>query len=179
MRILFVAILALAAGTARVVAQDAAAPPPPAAKPTLQQLGMVIYPAKGQSEAQTKSDTDACYAWAEKETGIDLSKPADVNASAEAARKQAADKTTGATVVGAGAGAAGGAMVGAITGDAGTGAAVGAVVGAMRGRRAKKMAEGQAAQQGAAAATSYNQAQANQIKKAAAVCLQGKGYTAQ
>ncbi len=176
MRILLVSMLALAAGTAGVVAQDA---PPPAAKPTLQQLGMVIYPAKGQSEAQTKADTDACYAWAEKETGIDLTKPADVNASAEAARKQAADKTTGATVVGAAGGAAGGAMVGAITGDAGTGAAVGAVVGAFRGRRAKKMAEGQAAQQGAAAASSYNQAQANQIKKAASVCLQGKGYTAQ
>ena len=39
MRILIVAMLALAAGTAGVVAQDA---PPPAAKPTLQQLGMVI-----------------------------------------------------------------------------------------------------------------------------------------
>ena len=34
-----------------------------------------VYPAKGQSPQQQKSDEAACYSWAVQQTGFDLAKP--------------------------------------------------------------------------------------------------------
>ncbi len=85
--------------------------------------------------------------------------------------------TTGAAVGGAARGAIGGAAIGAIAGDAGTGAAIGAAAGAMGGRRAKKQAEAQAGQKGAQQAQAQNQAAVDQFKKAAGVCLEGRGHS--
>ena len=141
-------------------------------------LGMIVYPAKGQTKEVQLTDEQACYAWGKEQTGID---PAAVKANPDSAAKAAgaatADATSGAAVKGAAKGAVGGAAVGAIAGDAGTGAGVGAAVGAVAGRRAKKKAEKQAEQAGANANVAQAQQQIDTFKKAMGACLQGKGYT--
>jgi hypothetical protein len=120
-----------------------------------------VYPAKGQSAQQQKSDEAACYQWAVQQTGFDPAK----------AQAPAAPPTTAAgTTPGVGArGAVGGAAIGAIAGDAGAGAAAGAVVARSQSRR-QNAAAGQQQQ----AATQQQQAA---FGKARAACLEGKGYT--
>lgn len=171
----------MAAGFADVVQSQvtpAAAPAPASARPSLQQIGMVIYPAKGQSAEQQAKDEEACVAWAESQTGLVLSgSKVDVDSAAEASRQKTAEATQGAAVGGAARGAVAGVAIGAIAGDAGTGAAIGAVAGAMGGRRAKKQAEQQAAATGAQQAQAQSQQMVEQFRKAAAVCLEGRGYT--
>lgn len=171
--------LFVAAGAVSVSqAQVTAAPQPTGPKPTLQSIGMVIYPSKGQTPEQQAADEAACTTWAENQTGLVLTgQKVDTKAAADAARQQAADATTGAAVVGSAKGAVAGVAIGAIAGDAGKGAAIGAVAGAMGGRRAKKQAEAQAAQAGAQQAQAQAQAATEQFKKAAAVCLEGRGYS--
>ena len=165
------------------VTQQPAAPAPApamaAAPMPSQSLGMIVFPAQNQTKEQQLADEQACYVWANQQTGID---PAKVKANPDSAAKAAGAKmdsaATGAAVGGAARGAAGGAAIGAITGgDAGEGAAVGAAVGAVAGRRAKKQAVRQAEQQGAAQAQAQAAALIDTFKKAMTVCLQGKGYT--
>src|ERR1700741_257300 len=82
-----------------------------------------VYPAKGQSPQQQKSDEAACYSWAVQQTGFDPAKP-------QPKQQAAAPPTTATgTTPGAGVrGAARGAVVGGvIADDPGTGAAGGAV----------------------------------------------------
>jgi hypothetical protein len=121
-----------------------------------------VYPAKGQSAQQQKSDEAACYQWAVQQTGFDPAKPP----------PQAAQPPTTAagTTPGAGArGAVGGAAIGAIAGDAGAGAAAGAVVARSQSRR-----QNAAASQQQQTGTQQKQAA---FGKARAACLEGKGYT--
>jgi hypothetical protein len=128
-----------------------------------------VYPAKGQSAQQQKSDEAACYQWAVQQTGFDPAKPP------PAAAPAAPPTTATGTTPGAGArGAARGAIVGeAISGDAGTGAAVGAA--AARGQSRRQNAA--AAQQGQQQAQAATQQQQAAFGKARAACLEGKGYT--
>lgn len=173
-----VAALVLVLIPASLAAQTVAPAPPPAAKPTLAQLGLFIYPAKGQTPDQQKADETACYGWAETQTGLTASTgTVNTEAAAQAAKQQAAQQTQGAAVKGAAKGALAGVAIGAIAGDSGQGAAIGAVAGAMGGRRAKKQAEAQAAQAGAQQATQANQQAIETFKKAAGACLEGRGYT--
>src|SRR6478735_11915863 len=92
-----------------------------------------VYPAKGQSPEQQKTDEGACHTWAVQQTGVDPAKPAPPH--------QAGNTPTG-TTAGAGArGAARGAVAAEIVGgDAGKGAAVGAVAHRSRSRRANAAA---------------------------------------
>jgi hypothetical protein len=177
MRNIATLIMVLTAGslTAQVATQAA---PPPAAKPTFAQIGLFIYPAKGQTPEQQKLDEDACYGWAEAQTGITMgSGTVNTDSAAQASKEKTAEATQGAAVAGAAKGAAVGAAVGAIAGDAGKGAAIGAVAGGVGGRRAKKGAEAQAAQAGAQQATQANQQMTDTFKKAAGACMEGRGYT--
>ena len=91
---------------------------------------LMIYPAKGQSQAQQDKDRYECHTWAVSQTGYDPSKPppAAVAASPPAQRRGA--------LRGAARGAAAGAAVGAIAGDAGKGAAAGAAGGGVLGAAA-------------------------------------------
>lgn len=157
----------------------ATAPPPPAApKPTLQQAGMYIYPAKDQSPAQQSSDEAACTKWAEAQTGLVLeSGSVNTQAAAQSAEKQASKETQGAAVAGAAGGAVAGVAIGAIAGNAGQGAAIGAVAGAMRGMRKRRMAKKEAAQQGAEQAAAANQKALDNFKQAAGACLTARGYS--
>lgn len=148
-------------------------------KPSLTQLGMVIYPARKQSSAQQAKDEAACSAWAESQTGISVQGgTVNTEAAGKAAGEQAAHATEGAAVRGAAKGALAGVAIGAIAGDAGKGAGIGAIAGAMGGRIARKRATKQAEAQGAQQAAAQNQEMVNQFKKAVAVCLEGRGYTA-
>ena len=160
-------------------AQTAAPTAPPAAKPTLKQLGMVIYPSKGQTPDQQAKDEAACYSWAESQTGLTMGTgKVDTQAAAKAAGDANMQATQGAAVGGAAKGAVAGVAIGAIAGDAGKGAAIGAAAGAMGGRRARKQSADAAASQGAQAAQQDNAAMVSQFTKAAAVCLEGRGYGA-
>jgi len=160
---------------AQVAGTQQAPPPPP---PTLAQIGMIIYPAQGQTPEQQKLDEEACTQWAEAQTGLKLQAgTVNTDSAAQAAQQQAAQATQGAAVAGAARGAVAGVAIGAIAGDAGTGAAIGAAAGAMAGRRARRHAVSQAGQQGAEQAQAQNQQAIDTFKKAAGACLEGRGYS--
>ena len=128
-----------------------------------------VYPAKGQSPQQQKSDEAACYSWAVQQTGFDPAKPPP--------QQQAAKPPTTATGTTPGAGVGGavrGAVVGEVVGgDAGAGAAAGAVAARSQSRRQNAAAAQQGQQQQQAAA----QQQQATFAKARAACLEGRGYT--
>ena len=171
--------LVAAAGLARVaIAQADSARIAAAAAQANQKLGLIVYPAKGQTPQQQALDEQACYTWAQQQTDP-LAKPPNADPAAQAGKAKVDSAAQGAAVRGAAGGAVGGAAVGAAAGDAGKGARVGAVAGAIRGRRAKKEAERQAEQQARAQAQAQSGQQANTFRKAMVACLQGRGYTVQ
>ena len=179
-RACLVALLAVGVAHAQAPATQ---PAPSLAK----SLGLMIFPAKGQAADVQAADEAYCMGWAKEQTGIDPTAPAPAPAAAPAPPPQAAQQSGGA-VKGAARGAIAGTAIGAVAGDTGKGAAIGATAGALGGIRQQKAAneaaekqakqqaqqQQQAAQQGADAA---QQARTDQFKKAAAVCLEGKGYT--
>jgi hypothetical protein len=64
------AVALLVAGTA--TAQQPAPPPPQAATKTMSQsLGIMVFPAKGQTPEQQGKDESDCYGWAKQQTGYD------------------------------------------------------------------------------------------------------------
>ncbi len=128
-----------------------------------------VYPAKGQSAQQQKSDEAACQTWAIQQTGFDPAKPPPPQAAA-APPTTATGTTPGAGMKGAARGAVVGEVVG---GDAGAGAAAGAAVARSQSRK-QNAAAAQQGQQQAQAATQQQQAA---FAKARAACLEGRGYT--
>jgi hypothetical protein len=128
-----------------------------------------VYPAKGQSPQQQKSDEAACHQWAVQQTGFDPARPP------PAAVAPPPPTTATGTAPGAGMrGAARGAVVGEIVADdAGAGAAVGAVAARGQSRR-QNAAAAQSAQQQAAANTQQMNAG---FVAARSACLEGRGYT--
>ena len=155
----------------------AQAPPalPDTSKMTYNQISsglkLYVFPAKGQSKQQQKTDEFECYKWAMEQSGIDpLNLPKVVAAPAETG-------PTGGGVVGAAKGAAAGVAIGAIAGDAGKGAAIGAVAGGLAGRRAGKKAQKEQNQQGQADAASKEKEMKDSFVKGFSACMEGKGYT--
>ena len=114
-----------------------------------------VYPAKGQTPQQQKSDEAACHTWATQQAGTAAPAPGPATT--------ATGTTPGAGVRGAARGAVVGEIVG---GEADKGAAVGAVAARSQSRR-----QNAAAQQQAAAGSQAN------FAKARAACLEGRGYT--
>jgi hypothetical protein len=178
-------LAALLSLTAPAFAQAPATPPPAgASKPISTSLGVVVFPAKGQTAQQQSQDEGECFAWSKNQTGVDPMAPAP--APAPAAEPAKADSgASGARVKGAARGAAAGAVVGEIADDdAGKGAAIGATAGVVAGgrqnRKAKAEAEKQATQQQEQAAQqqqAVTQEQLGLFKKGFAACLEPKGYT--
>ena len=153
--------------------------PPAAASSPAKQVGLLVYPAKGQTADVQATDEKACYDWAQQQTGLSASTPApNADSAGKAAKAKTDSATTGAAVGGAAKGAVAGVAIGAIAGDAGKGAAIGAVAGAAGGRRAKKSAGKQAEAAGQQEAAATQAAKMEALKKAMAACLEGKGYTA-
>jgi len=128
-----------------------------------------VYPAKGQSAEQQKSDESACYSWAVQQSGFDPAKPPPQQAPATP------PTTATGTTPGAGArGAVRGAVVGEVVGgDASTGAAVGAVAARGQSRRQNAVT----AQQGQQQQQANTQQQQASFGKARSACLEGRGYT--
>jgi hypothetical protein len=168
-------VLALSLASAPVMAQVAAPKTEPPPKLTFAQIGLFIYPAKDQAADQQKKDEEACYDWAEANTGLTLvAGNVDAQAAGKAAAKSAGQ---GRVAGGAAAGAATGLAIGAIAGDAGKGAAIGAVAGSVGGVRSRIQAQQQAGQRGAQQAVQANQQSVEQFKKAASACLEARGYS--
>lgn len=144
---------------------------PPAAHPISQSLGLVVYPAKGQTASQQSVDEQECYTWSKSQTGIDPQAPPPAVAPPPPPQG-------GQRVRSAARGAAAGAVIGEVANnDADEGAKVGAAAGAIAGgrqkREEKKAYEQQTNEQAQAA-------QANRIatfKKAMGTCMQGRSYT--
>jgi uncharacterized protein YcfJ len=136
-------------------------------------LGLVVYPAKGQTASQQSTDEQQCYDWAKTETGIDPQAPAPAAAPAESQ-----DSKGGQRVRGAARGAAAGAVIGEVAdNDADEGAKIGAAAGAISGgrkaRQDKKAQEEQAKSQAQASETERQ----TTFKKAMGTCLTGRGYS--
>jgi hypothetical protein len=138
--------------------------------PVTRALGQepIVYPSKGQSQAQIDKDTYQCYGWAKQKTGFDPM---------QAPQQPPQAATSKATPLrGAAGGAALGAVGGAVAGNAGKGAAIGAatggVVGGVRMRRDRQR-EAQAAQQQSSA---YAQARGG-YNRAFSACMRGRGYS--
>jgi uncharacterized protein YcfJ len=173
-------------GVAFTAAVSAQALPPQSPSSS---LGVVVFPAKGQSAQQQSQDEGECYAWSKGQTGIDPTAPPPAAAPPPQQAAQPAPAATGSRVRGAARGAAAGAIVGEIASDdAGKGAAIGATAGTLKGgadaRKQKAAAEEQASQQqqqAAEQASAQQQAAAQQQKdtfnKGFAACLEAKGYT--
>jgi len=173
----FIAVTVLFGGTA-------AAQTPAPTKSLSTSLGVVVFPAKGQSADKQSQDEGECFTWSKSQTGFDP-----MNPQASAPPVQAAapppPPQSGQRVRGAARGAAAGAVIGEVAnGDANDGAAVGAAVGAMRGGQQKRRANAAAQEQAASAqqqAEAQQQAavneQANLFKKGFGACLESKGYT--
>jgi hypothetical protein len=130
---------------------------------------LMIFPNKGQDQAQQDQDRGACHVWAVNQSGFDP-------AASPGAPPSSGQASEGGVVRGAARGAATGAIIGAIAGDAGKGAAIGAAGGGMMGgmrrndqRRQQQAADQQWANQQRAGRDSYN--------RALTACLEGKGYT--
>lgn len=139
----------------------------PAQQSLSSSLGVVPYPAKGQSSGQQNKDEGECYAWAKNQTGIDPIALANTPPPKSGPAVGGGDR-----VKGAARGALGGAAIGAIAGDAGDGAAVGAVVGTMSGGRKARQNQKAEAQQAENAKAGSSQ----HFNKAFGACLEGKGY---
>lgn len=134
--------------------------------PALALAQQAVYPAKGQSADQQRTDETQCGSWAVQQSGYNPANPPPAAAPAQPA-----------PVTGSGArvrGAAAGAVVGEIGGnDVGNAAAKGAVAGGVVRRNKNRAA---ASQQNQAAA---QQQQAGQAAYANArqACLEGRGYS--
>lgn len=136
-------------------------------------LGLFIFPAKGQSEQFQKEDEFDCYRWAVQNSGVDPKNPPKVD------MPPPQTGPTGGAVRGAARGAAAGAAIGAVAGDAGRGAAIGATAGALGGRSAGRQAQQQANTQAQRQAQAKEEEIRNTFVRAFSACMQGKGYTIQ
>ncbi len=159
-----------------------------------QQVGLYVFPSKGQTHDQQLIDESECYDLAQQQSGVNpqVAPPsAPTSGQIQAAQSQAAGsapEAKGGRVRGAARGAAGGAMIGAIAGDAGRGAAIGATMGTVRGGRQQRQAnaaskERAANQAGAQVQQQYKQQKAaydqqmSKFKRAFSACMDSRGYS--
>ena len=145
--------------------------PPASPSAVAKSLGLIIYPAKGQTTEQQTTDEQQCYDWAKTQTGIDPTAPPPAPAPAEEAKG-------GQRVKGAARGAAAGAVIGEVAdNDADEGAKVGAAAGAISGGRQARKEKKASAEQAKSQAQAAQTEQQTTFKKAMGTCLQGRGYT--
>ncbi|HEY8266909.1 MAG TPA: glycine zipper domain-containing protein [Steroidobacteraceae bacterium] len=167
-----------------IMAASATAQQAPPAPSLAASVGVLAYPAKGQTATQQAADETECYDWSKTQSGYDPKAPPPAAAPTQAAAPQQS-AASGARAKGAVRGAAAGAVIGEVAdNDAGKGAAIGATAGVVAGgRQARKAQEQQketaAAQQQASAdaAKASQQALADTFKKGLSACLETKGYT--
>ena len=157
----------------QAVAQ-APATPAPASKPISTSLGMVVFPAKGQTPQKQSQDEGECYAWSKGQTGVDPMAPPPAAAQPAAQPAQKAPAADGSRLRGAARGAAAGAVIGEVADDdAGKGAAIGATAGVVAGGRQSRKNQQAAAQAGNAAATASDAADAGRQSAATGSVQEG------
>jgi hypothetical protein len=132
----------------------------------------IVYPAKGQTQAQQDKDRTECRQWAIKETGVDPNQLPAVTSSGQTTQNR------GQVVRSAAKGAAVGGLGGSMGGEFGKGAAAGAAVGAAVGG-VRKLKDRKAQSTADAAAQQQRDAQQQKYDKAFGVCMQGRDYTVQ
>lgn len=177
-------VMGLLAAAASAGAQQAPPAPQPAAQPAAgpspaASVGVLAFPAKGQTAAQQATDESECYDWSKTQTGYDPKNPPKVEV---AAAQPASTGPSGERAKGAVRGAAAGAVIGEVANnDAGegaaTGAAVGVVAGGHRTRKARRDEQANAQEQAKADASATQQSQADTYKRAISGCLESRGYT--
>jgi hypothetical protein len=154
-------------------------------KPLSTSLGVVVFPAKGQTPEKQSQDEGECFSWSKTQTGFDPMNPQASAPPPPPAQAPPPPPPSGQRVRGAARGAAAGAVIGEVAnGDANNGAAVGATVGAMKGGQQKRQQQAAAQQQAAQqqdAAQQQQQAAINEqsklFKNGFGACLESKGYT--
>jgi hypothetical protein len=167
----------LLGGAALLAQSQNQAPAKPAApastvQPISQSLGLIVYPAKGQSTERQSVDEQECYNWAKSQTGIDPQAPPPAVAASEES------KPSGQRVKSAARGAAAGAIIGEVANnDADEGAKVGAAAGVLAGGRRARQDKEVHEQQSEKEAQASQAARQETFKKALSTCLQGRGYT--
>jgi uncharacterized protein YcfJ len=185
-RELMIAVAILLCVAPAVAQTPPATAAPATSKPISTSLGMVVFPAKGQTPQQQAQDEGECYAWSKGQTGVDpMAPPPAAAESAAQPTAQPAHHADGARLRGAARGAAAGAIIGEVADDdAGKGAAIGATAGVVAGgrqsRKQQEQATQQAAQQQQQVAQQQQTAQQQQVdlfKNGFAACLEPKGYT--
>ena len=166
-------LLSLALVSGLVVSRSASGlRPRPRPKTMSQSLGLVVFPAKGQTADVQKTDEGACYDWAKQQTGYDPVAPPPAPTAAPVQAQK------------------GGAVKGAAEGCRGrrrdrrgrratraTAPRSARRPGAIKGRRGQKQQTAAAQQQSQQQAASAGQAQKDGYKKAFGACMEGKGYT--
>jgi uncharacterized protein YceK len=134
-----------------------------------------VYPQKGQSAEQQKTDEYECHTWAVQQTSYDPT------VAAQAAPAQPAQTSAGAQpgsgLHGAARGAVVGGLIGAISGDAGKGAGIGAVAGGVAGRSQSRRQQAQQEARSQQQASANQQGQQDAYLRAKATCLEAKGYS--
>jgi hypothetical protein len=143
----------------------------PATHAISKSLGLIVYPAKGQSSDQQSVDEQQCYDWSKAQTGIDPTAP-------PPAAAPPPEPKGGQRVRGAARGAAAGAIIGEVAdNDADEGAKVGAAAGVIAGGRKARAEKSAHEEQSKNAAQAAQAEQQEKFKKAMGTCLQGRGYT--
>jgi hypothetical protein len=138
-------------------------------------LGVVVFPAKGQTAEKQSQDEGECFNWSKTQTGFD---PMNPSASASAQTTPPPEQHGGQRVRGAARGAAAGAIIGEVADDdARKGAEIGAAAGVLKGGAEKRRQRADAEQHAAQQQQQVTQEQASLFNKGFGACLESKGYT--
>lgn len=132
---------------------------------------LMIFPAKGQSDATMEQDKFSCYGWAKGQTGFD---PMKVPTTSTPAPSQ--QQKSGGVVRGALGGAALGAIIGDSSRSARNAGAAGALIGGVRQSSANNATAQKTEQWKQQEANTYANNR-SQYDRAYSACLEGKGYT--
>ena len=134
---------------------------------------LMIFPAKGQSDATMEQDKFSCYGWAKGQTGFDPMKTPTTSTPPPSAQKSS---TGGAVARGALGGAALGAIIGDSSKSAKRGAAAGGLFKGVKQSSSNRAADQKTEQWKQQEASNYANNR-NQYNRAYSACLEGKGYT--
>lgn len=148
-------------------------------------IGVVAFPAKGQTTQQQSKDEGECYNWSRMQTGFDPMNPSTSLSSVQSSQAAIPPPQQGHRVKGALRGAAAGAVIGEVADDdASKGAEIGAVVGVLKGGAERRRQHAETQQHVAQQQQQLNQEQKLALQqqvslftKGFSACLESKGYT--
>lgn len=141
-------------------------------------IGVVVFPAKGQTTQQQSKDEGECYNWSKTQTGFDPMNPSSSPSSVQSSHPATPPAQHEHRVGGALRGAAAGAVIGEVADDdASKGAEIGAVVGVLKGGAERRRQHAQTQQDTAQQQQLARQQQVSLFNKGFSACLESKGYT--